>query len=496
MSHISTHIYFGMGIDNMTDGRCNIVRRVSFALFLIAVLVSGINLISGSLLLNHSAPNTSGGVVVFGHSGTMVPANISAGMFGHSGTMVPANISAGMFGHSGTPVPGGVSSASSSVDWAIGGYSTSTGKTVESTTWNNLPSSPSLTGVNFVAFMVNTPFGANGSLTSGSNKYKITGILFQGAVYYSASMSYACPDMTVVFLVSLGGSTYTALNASIWTGINLGSGKITDSISFTTYNGVTGWWWYITTSGGTYYIMAVTPSGFYYASSPSGGGESPSGFKFLLSMVNSTSTQQSGGGNTFDPSVAMEVNEASSGNFLSDNPNFVAEANVAGGRFYYLGLPSLADFDIGVNSPPSTAYASGGKGGGNYLDEFGTKTGIQNWMSSEYHISNAAVTQTARTDLPSLNYPLNFYLTMKAASSGNPYGKGSVSPSSGWYQAGSNVTITATPASGCNSFKYWAGSGTISYTGNNNPAFVIMDSNITEIGYFINACTVSSSQPA
>jgi len=72
-----------------------------------------------------------------------------------------------------------------------------------------------------------------------------------------------------------------------------------------------------------------------------------------------------------------------------------------------------------------------------------------------------------------------FYLTMNANSSN----AGSVSPSSGWYNAGSVVTITATPNTGYK-FAGWTGSGTQSYTGSNNPATVVMDSNIEETASF------------
>jgi len=72
-----------------------------------------------------------------------------------------------------------------------------------------------------------------------------------------------------------------------------------------------------------------------------------------------------------------------------------------------------------------------------------------------------------------------FYLTMSA----NPSSDGSVSPSSGWYNAGFVVTITATPNTGYK-FAGWTGSGTQSYTGSNNPATVVMDSNIEETASF------------
>ncbi|HVP22476.1 MAG TPA: DUF2341 domain-containing protein [Conexivisphaerales archaeon] len=77
-----------------------------------------------------------------------------------------------------------------------------------------------------------------------------------------------------------------------------------------------------------------------------------------------------------------------------------------------------------------------------------------------------------------------YYLTMRTGGSGH----GTVSPSSGWYNASTVVPISATPDPGCYSFQNWAGSGNGSYTGTNNPWNVTMYSNITETGRFINGC--------
>lgn len=81
---------------------------------------------------------------------------------------------------------------------------------------------------------------------------------------------------------------------------------------------------------------------------------------------------------------------------------------------------------------------------------------------------------------------LQYYLTMQISGC-----CGSVSPSSGWYSAGSTVQISATPSPGCNSFISWTGSGTGSYTGSNNPASITMNSAITETANFKPLCAPS-----
>jgi Divergent InlB B-repeat domain len=60
---------------------------------------------------------------------------------------------------------------------------------------------------------------------------------------------------------------------------------------------------------------------------------------------------------------------------------------------------------------------------------------------------------------------------------------GTVSPGSGWRNAGSTVSISATPATGY-SFSNWTGSGNGSYSGTNNPASITMNGPITEYASF------------
>jgi hypothetical protein len=62
-------------------------------------------------------------------------------------------------------------------------------------------------------------------------------------------------------------------------------------------------------------------------------------------------------------------------------------------------------------------------------------------------------------------------------------GPGTVTPSSGWYNAGAKVTITAKPNQG-QRFKSWAGSGKGSYTGTSKIHTIAMNSAITETATF------------
>ncbi len=95
-------------------------------------------------------------------------------------------------------------------------------------------------------------------------------------------------------------------------------------------------------------------------------------------------------------------------------------------------------------------------------------TGYQSSNSASFTMTvpNSPFTETANYDV---------YLTME----NNPSNGGSVSPSSGWYSYGSQVTISESPNSGY-SFTGWSGSGSGSYTGSDSSYTITMNNPITE----------------
>jgi arylsulfatase A-like enzyme len=74
-------------------------------------------------------------------------------------------------------------------------------------------------------------------------------------------------------------------------------------------------------------------------------------------------------------------------------------------------------------------------------------------------------------------FTTQYYLTMSAATGGT------VSPSSGWRNSGTAISITATPAAGY-IFSNWAGSGTGSYSGSANPGSITPSGPIHETATF------------
>jgi hypothetical protein len=88
-----------------------------------------------------------------------------------------------------------------------------------------------------------------------------------------------------------------------------------------------------------------------------------------------------------------------------------------------------------------------------------------------------SVTVASSTTAYAANFQQQYYVTMTTGTGGT------VTPSSHWQNAGSNVQIQATPNSNY-AFAKWTGSGTGSYTGTANPYPMTMNGAITETASF------------
>jgi hypothetical protein len=102
------------------------------------------------------------------------------------------------------------------------------------------------------------------------------------------------------------------------------------------------------------------------------------------------------------------------------------------------------------------------------------------YVFSRWSDSGAAshsVTPVANTNLTA-TYKTQYTLTTAAGTGG------AVSPAGGWHDAGTVVTVTATPDSGY-SFQRWTGSGSGSYTGSANPRNVSINGPVTQQAVFV-----------
>ena len=99
--------------------------------------------------------------------------------------------------------------------------------------------------------------------------------------------------------------------------------------------------------------------------------------------------------------------------------------------------------------------------------------------AERWHASPSSLSGTASAKTLVFAFQHQYYLTMKVSSST----AGSVTPSSGWHNAGSTVTIKATAKTG-HTFNKWTGTGTGSYTGTSGSHTITMNSAITETATF------------
>src|SRR6267143_1882596 len=106
----------------------------------------------------------------------------------------------------------------------------------------------------------------------------------------------------------------------------------------------------------------------------------------------------------------------------------------------------------------------------------GTQYAWANW--SDGGLITHSVSPAANTTYTA-NFTTRFFLTMGAS----PGTGGTVSPSSAYYDTGSGVSISASPAAGY-SFGGWTGTGPGSYSGPNNPASVTMTGPVSETATF------------
>ena len=393
-------------------------------------------------------------------------------------------------------------------DWAIGAYSNKWGLPTEEATWTNLPSSFSMTGVTAAQYMVNVPVDGSGSFPCNGTNLSLSGFLFQDAIlYYPSGETYPYPEATLVLFTDSGAVLY---NVGFY-GTNLGSGQFLETLTWTTYNSVTGWWFEIHKGSATYYLMPVdttSTSGIYfntsynYSITVDGCSSIP---YVTINTIGTKSTEISVGlpnSYTYNPSIAMEIHESTPGNFSSDNPNFAAEANVTQGGFDTYATTGTQDFNIGLTSPPTnpSPYGSGLEdtvnGATSYYDELGTSKSISSRYSSHWSLWTPRATNSGGSSILDENYICSgstcsgsYYLTTSV--SGCPSGSTcSVSPSSGYYTDGAQVQVQASISGGCGNFKNWSGSGYGWYSGSSNPGTVTMDgNNVVETANFLNACT-------
>jgi len=156
--------------------------------------------------------------------------------------------------------------------------------------------------------------------------------------------------------------------------------------------------------------------------------------------------------------------------FTQNNVQVTVQANPTGRTFSVDGTSytSAQAFSWQPGSSHIIATTSPQDGG------TGVRYVWMNW-SGGGAISHTVAPTTNKTY--TATFKTQYFLTMAHGTGGT------VIPASGWRNSGTAVSISATPATGY-SFTNWAGSGTGSFSGTQNPASITMGGPITETAAF------------
>ena len=171
------------------------------------------------------------------------------------------------------------------------------------------------------------------------------------------------------------------------------------------------------------------------------------------------------------------------------NISIIFEKNTYNITFTETGLPSGTSWSVTLNNV--TEFSTNNtitfqEPNGTYFYSIETNisggTGIQ-YIASQ---SSGAATVDGFNITVKVSYITQYYLTMLAS----PANGGSVNPTSGWYSAGSSVTINAIPNSNYD-FVSWTGTGNGSHSGILNQTSIIMNGPITEKANFAELYSVT-----
>jgi len=223
-----------------------------------------------------------------------------------------------------------------------------------------------------------------------------------------------------------------------------------------------GSYWY--DSGSPVSISATPASGYTFSSWSGSGSGSYTGSTNQVSITMNAPITETANFQGASYTVTVYTRKAGDGSALSGvQVTFGSQTKSTDSSGNAEFSVSAGTYSLSVSSPVS------GGSGIQYVFTQWTDGNTQNPRSITV---SASVTYDAR-------YKTQYYLTMQV----NPSGAGTVSPSSGWYDAGSSVSISATPSSGY-AFSSWSGIGSGSYSGTDNPKTITMNGPITETANF------------
>jgi PKD repeat protein len=216
-------------------------------------------------------------------------------------------------------------------------------------------------------------------------------------------------------------------------------------------------------------------------------------WEFLISKDNTKISQDSGNGNppsrrtyTFsDTGTYLVILKVYDNEGVTTASTCTIDVKAPTIKFDYIisvsGLGSSYSTNVYLNGVKKATLSNGqsykfeGLSGSHIIS---VDSSISGGDGVRYYCSDYSTT-ASNQGTHTFQYLTQYYLTMQA----NPSDGGTVSPNSGWYDAGKQITISASPNTGYE-FIEWSGSGSGSYSGSSQTVTIIMNGPITESANF------------
>ena len=261
--------------------------------------------------------------------------------------------------------------------------------------------------------------------------------------------SYYGPSQSKTYTASSSGFNFTSVP------VEIEFSKVTYPVLFTDTGLPSGTTWYVNLSNGQSFSSSTGTISF-----------SESNGSYTYKIATSNKLYRANGG-------AFTVNGAS----LSEIATFL---NVYSVTFSETGLPSGSTWWVNFNGQNITSSSSTitfdiSDGTYSYtVQSMGTYGVNYNPDSSTGTVIVDGFTQTEY-----IYYYPEYYLHVSAS----PSSYGSITPGSGWYSSGEYLDLLANPNSGY-AFSSWKGTGSGSYSGTSNTAYITMNGPINETATF------------
>ena len=365
---------------------------------------------------------------------------------------------------------------SSTTGWAVGSAGTVLKTTNGGTSWTStFPTTGTLNAVHFVDANTGWAVGTGGAIfktTNGGTSWTGTfpsTATFNGVFFINSSTGWVVGSGGNVFRTTNGGAT--------WIGTNPTTATLNGVAFVSTTTG-----WMVGTAGA---IFKTT-----------NGGTSWTSLNPVTATLNGVAFLDASTGWTAGSIGTVLKTTNAGGAWAASNPTGATLNAVQ-----FVSVPTFVDVTVQTN-PANLAIMVDGS--------VYVSTQTFSWLAGSSHTIATTTPQGARYVFASwsdggaishsvaptvattytASFTRQYQLTMNAGAGGT------VAPATGWYNAGSNVAIAATPNAGF-SFGGWTGSGTWSYSGSNNPATITMNGSITETASFVANITVTvGSNPA